>query len=612
MMHQRKINPDNTQAFRRRAATGVNLAIGAVIGLAAVYGIWRLAAPAAKTVPSILTHTATRRSFTVSLQEKGELKAASSREVKCEVEGRSTVIFLLGEGTSVKEGDELVRLASNEIEDNVRQQQLQLTSAEAARDAAETDLIIQRQQNKSDIEQAKLKVDLAKLDLEKYRLGDWDVAQRDADIAIDQARMTLERAKEEFLASKDLFEKKYITATEYRQDEFEKRRAEWELEKAEKAKWLLFEYTHKMDIQTKESAVTEAESELERVEKNAEAEERAKVVALNSREQELQLIRNKLAQLTRQRDNCIIKAPSSGLVVYAATSSGRFMSNEDQVKEGATVYERQTLMTIVDTNRMNVLLRVHESKTSRVAVGQIARVQVEGVPGEVFEGSVIRIGTLAESQNRWINPDLKEYEVEIELNETGVPLKPGVTTIAEILVGHVEGVLAIPVQCVFGKGGKSFVFKVGDDGVQPAEVRTGVSNAQWIEIKDGLSDGDEVLLAAADEHLRLLPDVPVEQEAEWRGRNLSDGPIPGGTPSAAAPGMRTSGGDAAGSSPAAGRPAGAAPNAGRERPPGAGAPGGASPDGSGTERRGRPGGTAPGGTAPGGAASGATERPSSG
>ncbi|GIK17386.1 MAG: hypothetical protein BroJett003_23500 [Planctomycetota bacterium] len=616
MMQQRKTNPGGTQAFRRRAATGVNLAIGAVIGLAAVYGVWRLAAPAAKTVPSILTHTAARRSFTVSLQEKGELKAASSREVKCEVEGRSTVIFLIPEGTSVKEGDELVRLASNEIEDNVRQQQLQLTSAEAARDAAETNLIIQRQQNKSDIEQAKLKVDLANLDLEKYKLGDWDVAQRDADIAIDQARMTLERAEEEFLASKDLFEKKYITATEYRQDEFEKRRAEWELEKAEKAKWLLLNYTHKMDIQTKESAVTEAASELERVEKNAEAEERAKVVALNSREQELQLIRNKLAQLTRQRDNCIIKAPSSGLVVYAATSSGRFMSNEDQVKEGATVYERQTLMTIVDTNRMNVLLRVHESKTSRVAVGQIARVQVEGVPGEVFEGSVIRIGTLAESQNRWINPDLKEYEVEIELNETGVPLKPGVTTIAEILVGHVEGVLAIPVQCVFGKGGKSFVFKVGDDGVQPAEVRTGVSNAQWIEIKDGLNDGDEVLLAAADEHLRLLPDVPVEQEAEWRGRNLSDGPIPGGGPPGAAPGMRTSGG-AAGSSPASERPVGGAPNAGLERPSGAGAPGGASPGGSGTERRGRPGGTAPGrtapgGTAPGGTAPGATERPSSG
>jgi HlyD family secretion protein len=409
--------------------------------------------------------------------------------------------------------------------------------------------------------------------------------------------MALERATEEFLASKALFDKRYITQTEYRQDEFEKKRAEWELKKAEKAKWLLHNYTHKMDLQTKESAVEEAKSQLERVVKNAEAAERAKTVALKGREQELQLIREKLAQLERQRDNCIVRAPSAGLVVYAATSSGRFMSSEDQVKEGATVFERQTLMTIVDTNRMNVLLRVHESKTSRVALGQLARVQVEGIPGEVFEGVISRIGTLAESQNRWINPDLKEYEVEIELNESSSPLKPGVTAVAEILVGHLEGVLAVPVQCVFGKGGKSFVFRTSDGRVEPVEVRTGASNTQWIQILEGLVSGDQVLLAASDEHLRLLPDISAEQESEpirmrpeateGRPRPSTEGiAVPdAGVGRANAPGSANEGGvGAASKGPGGNRPVGSAPPSGGEgsskrgRPPGgAGPPGGQGP-----------------------------------
>ena len=57
------------------------------------------------------------QSFNVVLKEKGELKAAKSADVKCEVEGKSTIISLIDEGTPVKEGDLLVELASNEIDD---------------------------------------------------------------------------------------------------------------------------------------------------------------------------------------------------------------------------------------------------------------------------------------------------------------------------------------------------------------------------------------------------------------------------------------------------------------------------------------------------------------
>ena len=66
------------------------------------------------------TFTAVRKNFKVILQEKGELKASSSIDIKSEVSGRSTIISLAAEGSSVKKGDLLVELASDEIEERVQ------------------------------------------------------------------------------------------------------------------------------------------------------------------------------------------------------------------------------------------------------------------------------------------------------------------------------------------------------------------------------------------------------------------------------------------------------------------------------------------------------------
>lgn len=535
-----------TMLQRVRAASTPYLLLGVIVVGGGTYAIWNWLGGREPAVNELTTHVLERRSFNVTLQEKGELKAANSREIKCQVEGRSTVIYLIPEGTIVKPGDLLVQLASNEIENNIRQQELQENSAQSAVDNAVIDLDIQRQQNISDIEQAKLRVELAKLDLKKYEEGDWVQAQRDADIAIDQAELTLERRREDFRASDELYKGQYITATEFEEDKLALRRAEWELEKAKLQKELLHSVTHQRDLQEKQGALVEAESNRIRVEKNAEAAEKGKLTVLENRRKELALIQDKLAQLRRQKENCQIFAPSSGLVVYAATSTGRFMSSDEQVKEGATVFERQTLMTLVDTTKMNVLLRIHESKTNRIALGQVARVQVEGLPGQTFTGRLSKIGMLAESQNRFLNPDLKEYEVEIELDETSAQLKPGVTAVAEIMVGQVRDVPAVPIQAVYTRAGKSYVFSVKGSNISPQPVKLGASNTEWIEIKEGVEVGERILLAARDDLLRKLPDAPVanSDSSDWAAHAAENADLmrtSDGGPAPPSPGQRWNG-----------------------------------------------------------------------
>lgn len=493
---------------RRRLYIAFASVTAAVALAAAAWGV-TASRNAAQKLASVDIHTVSPRSFTVALQEKGELKAAKSTEIACQVEGRSTIITLIPEGTSVVKGDLLVELASDQIDDRIRQEELREANAITAYEASVTELDIQRDKNASDIRKAKLKIELASLELEKYRKGDWVQRSKDAEIEILRAQTKLRLATESYEASKQLRERNFITQTQFDDEEFEYQKAQWDLEKAKQAKLVLEKYTHIAELRQKESDLEEAVKEAERVKKNAQAEELKKLRASEGKEKELALLQDQLAKLRRQMFNCRITAPTKGTVVYYAGGGGRhFMSNDSQIREGATVHERQVMMTLPDTSKMLVIVRVHEAKTDKLRLGQSAIVRIEGIPDKRFIGRVTKIAAVADSSNRWLNPDLKEYETEITLEPTDEPLKPGVTAHAEILVETVGNQLAVPVQAVYTKRGHRFIFASLRKGPEPREVQLGAIGTEWAEITSGLAAGDKILLAFGDEHKRMIPDLP--------------------------------------------------------------------------------------------------------
>ncbi len=555
------------------------------VAIGIVWAAWSLLGWVGGPDPSDVTKfTVAPREFSVVLKEKGELKAAKSADVMCEVEGRSTIISLVAEGTAVKEGDLLVELASDQIEDRIRLEELKEANAITSSEAAKTELEIQRDKNASDIRKANLKIELTQLDLDKYEKAEWSQRQKDARIAIEQARIILERAKEDHEAAIELRERNFITKTEFKQDEFDHTKAIWDLEKAVHAESVLKEYTHKADLKKRESDVTEAQKELGRVKKNADAEEAKRLASVEGKSKELKLIQDNLVKLRRQMENCRIVAPTQGFVVYYAGGGGRhFMSSDSQIREGATVHERQILLSLPDTSKMQVIVRVHEAKTDKLSVGQKATVRVEGVSNRTFSGTVTKIAVLADTQNRWLNPDLKEYETEITLDPNDVPLKPGVTAYTEILVEQVDAEAAVPVQAVYTKGSRRYVFSEHRGEVSFTEVSLGGVGLEWAELTDGVSPGDQILLAFSDEHKRLIPDMP--GDARRGGARRGGGHRPSGGE------HRPRGGEAA--NPRAGRPSERARGEhapagrqmqGRKRPPG-GAGAGASGHAAGGQKK---------------------------
>jgi len=488
----------------------------------------------ANEIAGIIRYTVSEQSFSVLLSEKGELSASNSTDIISRVEGRATIISLIPEGTQVKEGDLLIELASDQIDARMQQDELKEANAITAYEASRTELDIQRDKNASDIRKAQLRIELNELELEKYEKGEWTQKRKDARIAIDQAKITLERRTQDFEAGKQLRERDFITQTEYDEYEFDHQKAIWDLEKAEKAKEVLEKYTHVAALRQRQSDVEEALKEFDRIQKNAVAEETKKTRSLEGKKKELDLIRDQLAKLREQKKNCSIYAPNNGFVVYYS-GGGRhhFMSSDNQIREGATVHERQILLSLPDTSEMMVIVRVHEAKTDKLEIGQRVTIKIEGIPGKQFTGSVTKIAALADSSNRWLNPDLKEYETEITLDPSDVPLKPGVTAYAEIMVETVDHKLAIPVQAIYSKNARRYVFRSGGTKADFVEVKLGAIGTNWAEVVEGLTINDQILLAFGNEEKRAIPDLGIDKRrSKMGGRAAKRMRKPGGSKSA--------------------------------------------------------------------------------
>ena len=125
-----------------------------------------------------------------------------------------------------------------------------------------------------------------------------------------------------------------------------------------------------------------------------------------------------------------------------------------------------------------------------------ASVKLVGVPDPVG-GWVSNISVLADSGNRWWNPDNREYPVDVTLDYTPPALKPGVSAEVRIFVDRLDNVLAVPLPTIYSSGRTSYVFVRQGKDVKPVEVAIGSVNDTHAEIRQGLTAGQQVMILQA-------------------------------------------------------------------------------------------------------------------
>jgi RND family efflux transporter MFP subunit len=429
-----------------------------------------------------LTHTIQRGDLVVTVTEQGTLESSENTEIKCKVKGGSTVLSVIEAGTEVKPGDLLVQLDTSAIDDKINEQKIAYQKALATHATSETN------------------VSVARIAVTEYLEGTYRSALKTLQKDLAIARSNLRSAQNIAEHTARMFRKGYSGKLEVEASEYTLQQAQLELELKETEIDALERFTRAKMLEELRSKLKAAEA------------------TLASDTAALELERARLDREEQQLANCVIKAETGGIVIHPLVPEWR---EEPDIEEGATVREDQVLLLIPDLSRMQVKVGVHESKVDRIKVGTPARVRLLD---ETFAGKVASVATVTQPAGWWTGNVVK-YDTMVELDShTGADLKPGMSVEVELMLARHEDVLLIPVAAVAEQEKQFFCWVKTPSGMSRRELELGDSNDQFIVVKDGLKEGDEVVLnprAHIDEAqaaaLKPVGETPIVQAADPDG-----------------------------------------------------------------------------------------------
>lgn len=405
--------------------------------------------PNAKAVKH-LTHTVALGDLMVTVTENGAVESSNNKEIKCLVQGGSTVLWVIEAGTMVSPGEELIRLDQSKIEDKILQQRIVYETALANKITAESDVAV------------------AEISITEYLEGSYREARSLVEKEIFEAEQSLRKTELSYDSAVRLTSKGVLKGLQLEGEKFAVDSSRKDLE-------LKMTKLDSLEKYSKEKMLQQLRSTL-----------RAAKAKLASFEASLELEKTRLDREKLQLENCVIRADTSGMVIFPSMAAWK---DTPDITEGAVVREQQTLLVIPDVSKMQVKVGIHESKVDRLKVGMPAKVQLQDL---VLEGEVSEIAEVTRPAGWWTG-NLVKYDTKVAI-KPHAGLKPGMSAIVDVVLAKHENVLTIPVASIIeGKDGFTCWIET-EQGAKKRVIRLGDTNDEFTVVLDGLAEGDQVVL----------------------------------------------------------------------------------------------------------------------
>jgi HlyD family secretion protein len=406
--------------------------------------------------PEAATATTTcsvkRGDLLITVTEDGTLESAENLDIKCEVQGSTTIVWIIEDGKKVTKGTELMRLDSSKIAEDVSAQKIALEKARSAAIQSEKEYAA------------------AKIAVEEYVEGTFKEKYQEAKSKVAVAEGNLRSAENALQHGERMFRKGYITQLQLEAQKTAVERCKLELSTAEIARDVLKRFTRPKMIQ-----------ELESKRDAAEAKRNGDKAALGLEEA-------KLKRLNKQLDKCSVRAPQDGLVIYA-NERMYYGDRDSEYKSGTKVHEEETILRLPDLNKMRAKVGVHEAKVDQIRAGMRARIRVQD---RDYQGVVVGVANRPDS-SFWFST-VKKYPVKVQIDGEPKNLRPGMTVEVEILVDHLKDVISLPVAAVAEKRGQVYCCVKKGLALERRDVVLGRGNDKFVEITKGVEPGEIVVL----------------------------------------------------------------------------------------------------------------------
>jgi len=216
------------------------------------------------------------------------------------------------------------------------------------------------------------------------------------------------------------------------------------------------------------------------------------VDAISNAYDEINSIYKKIDKVSELTGKMMVTAPTDGMVAYVNYRQGDQITANENSDQWALM-----LMDVYNTDEMFIYTTVSDLDVMYVAQDAPVTVTVDALPGETFQGKVMRLDSYTD-----YGTGKTIYNVQIQV-EGREGLRPGMNTNCFVDSGESLDTLLVPIEAVFEEDGKQKVeILTGENQVEIVEIETGLMNDMYVEVLSGLEEGQLVVTGSTKD---LMP-----------------------------------------------------------------------------------------------------------
>lgn len=482
-----------------------------IFGGAAAYGAWygwqkwkmhkqELQAKDEKSPDKLFS--AKRGDLVIGITLSGSVNTKIKHKLALGVPLSTKLVAVVDENAQVEKGDIVARFETENLQTQIDDLKLSIADGEKTLELALEELEILKSTNAADIKTAQDNLDDAISAYSKLRKLEGPKSKNAQDQSVSDASQKLKDAEEKY---KTAYEN-YYNPTDVADDEAEEASRKSAYESALKTlksarisyrnavldRKIFKRYTQPNNYKNAKDKVKRLEltlkKELVRTQSNLAQKNTSIANARVNLRKKLYDLEQALYNMTRMQ----LVAPVSGFVTYGDTERRRWGNLE--VKVGMDVYRRQVLATIPDMSKTVIDVDIPEQYRSKVRTGADVIITPDSVENLKIPGKLTVIAPLPILLIPWDPNSAKAYKSTIEFHTDDPRVVSGINVRVEIVSQILKNVVYVPAEAIFEKEGRYFVYKDTLSGPVEADVEIGLSNDNYVEIKNGIAENDIVYL----------------------------------------------------------------------------------------------------------------------
>src|SRR5438128_12536663 len=188
-------------------------------------------------------------------------------------------------------------------------------------------------------------------------------------------------------------------------------------------------------------------------------------------------------------NQCRITSPIPGIVLQKYRDLGDTINFGGQIQAGGGATD---IAQLADTDDMRAEVDINELDIAKVGIGSLAAVALDSYPDKQFDAALVKVYPAADRQKGTVKIEVQISRPDLQIIKPEMSVKVSFLEIRS--PGKLEPVITVPKSAVRHDEGEAYVWTVREGIVRRVSVVCGLTTETGIEVRQGLKDGDSVVI----------------------------------------------------------------------------------------------------------------------